>query len=249
LHPVGPVARIAVKEELTMRYATTFILTLTGLLTLSGSAGATTSARACRTACAPRITEQCSGRTGRALRQCRRPLLRACRATTPDIGCPSTQDLARALGDRFLAFSPDSFVLLCADGSFAETPPQGGRPGSSPITAPVPTPIVSPGPWLVVVEGDGLAVDLGLGRGRESQLSVTPTLAGFVVDGTLVADADATAACAAQPPPASSPSSPDQPTPPPTSSSPGQPPATGGTPVLHVPRLPQVPQPPELPPR
>lgn len=218
-----------------MRYATT-MLTLAGtLLTLSASAGATTSGRTCRAACVPRITQQCGGLTGRALRQCRRPLLRACRAATPDIGCPSTGDLAHALSDRALFFSAQSFVVLCADGSFAETPPQGGRPGVSPASPPDTTPIVSAGPWVVVVDGDGLAVDLSVGA-RANRIPVTPTLAGFVVNGTLVADADATAACSAESPPAPGGSNPPAP-------------AGGGTPVVHVPPLPQIPLPPELPPR
>jgi hypothetical protein len=237
-----------------MRHSITMLTLAGALLMLPGSmANATTSAHACRAACVPRITEQCGGRTGRALRQCRRPLLRACRATTPDLGCPSRADLAHALGDRILWFSTDSFVLLCADGSFAETPPRvvGSRPSPTP---PDRTPIVSPGPWLVVVDGDGLAVDLGLGTGRDTQLSVTPTAAGFVVNGTLVTDADATAACSADaaptptdPPPASPEPLPAS-SPPPPSTDPVPAPA-GDRPVVRVPPLPQVPETPLLPPR
>jgi len=212
-----------------MRYATTMLALGATLLAQSASAGATTPGRLCRAACVPRITQQCGGLTGRAMRQCRRPLLRACRATTPDLGCPSTGDLAHALSDRVLFFSPQSFVVLCADGSFAETPPQGGRPGGPPTAPPDTTPIVSPGPWVVVVDGDGLAVDLSIGA-RANRVSVTRTLAGFVVNGTLVADADATATCAPKPPPVPAP-------------------IGGGTPVVHVPPLPQLPRQPELPPR
>ena len=221
-----------------MRYATTMLTLAGALLTLSASAGATTSGRSCRAACAPRIMQQCGGLTGRALRQCRRPLLRACRAATPDIGCPSTGDLAHALSDRVLFFSPQSFVVLCADGSFAETRPQVVRPGA-PTLPPETTPIVSPGPWVVIVDGDGLAVDLSIGA-RANRVPVTPTVAGFVVNGTLVADADATAACSPEPPPASSPPAPGG----------SKPPVQTGasTPVVHVPPLPQVPLP-ELPPR
>jgi hypothetical protein len=88
----------------------------------------------------------------------------------------------------------------------------------------------------VVVDGDGLAVDLSVGA-RANRISVTPTLAGFVVNGTLVADADATAACSADPPP------------PPGASNPSTTPTAGGGPVVHVPPLPQIPLLPELPPR
>jgi hypothetical protein len=212
-----------------MRHATASVM-LAGLLsTLPLAADATTPARECRSACTPRIDEQCSGRVGHALRRCRRRLRHACRATTPDIGCPSTEDLTRALGDRLLVSSADGFVRLCANGSFAEPPPRITRPGRQLGGTPEPAPIVSPGPWLVVVDGDGLALDLSAGLGRGSRLQIARTAAGFVLNGALVDDADATAACAAEPP------------------------STGGGPVvrLHprVPRLPEVPQTPELPQR
>ncbi len=222
-----------------MRYATRGLIMAGMLSILPVVAGARTSARECRSACAPRIEQQCDGRTGRALGRCRRQLRHACRATTPDIGCPSTDDVTRELGDRLLVFSAQSFVRLCADGSFAEPPPViGGRPGQQLPATPDRTPIVSPGPWVVVVDGDGLALELGVGASRESRLSIARTAAGLVLGGTLVEDADATAACAAQP---SSPTSPAQP-----------PSGTGGPVVTlhpHVPRLPQVPQTPELPER
>jgi hypothetical protein len=222
----------------TMRYAIAGLM-LAGLLsTLPVVAGATTPAPECRSACAPRIEEQCGGRTGHALRRCRRQLRHSCRATTPDIGCPSTEDLTRALGDRLLPFSADSFIRLCADGSFAEPAPRITRPGRPLPATPDPAPIVSPGPWLVVVDGDTLALDLGAGVARENRLTIARSAAGFVVNGVLTADTDATAACEAAPPSAGSPA-------PPTSS--------GGGPVvtLHprVPPLPQVPQTPELPQR
>jgi hypothetical protein len=175
---------------------------------------------------------------GGVLGRCRRQLRHSCRATTPDIGCPSTEDLGRALGDRLLAFSADSFIRLCADGSFAEPAPRITRPGRPLPATPDPAPIVSPGPWIVVVDGDTLALDLGAGEARESRLPIARSAAGFVVNGVLAADADATAACAAAPPP---------------TASPAQPPSSGSGPVvtLHprVPRLPEVPQTPELPQR
>jgi hypothetical protein len=223
-----------------MGYATTGLMLAGMLSTLPVVASATTPGRECRRACAPRIAEQCDGRTGRVLGRCRRQLRHACRGTRPDIGCPSTDDLTRALADRLLAFSPDSFIRLCADGRFAEPPPRITRPGRPSPATPDPTPAVSPGRWLVVVDGDGLALDLGAGAARESRLTIARTAAGFIVNGALVADTDATAACEAlpSPPPASPPSSP---------------PASGGGPVvtLHprVPRLPEVPQTPELPER
>jgi hypothetical protein len=221
-----------------MGYATTGLMLAGMLSTLPVVAGATTSARDCRSACAPRIEEQCGGRMGRALGRCRRQLRHSCRATAPDIGCPSIEDLTRALGDRLLALSADSVIRLCADGSFAEPAPRITRPGRPLPATPDPAPIVTPGPWLVVVDGDTLALDLGAGVARASRLTIARSAAGFVVNGVLAADADATAACAAASPPAASPA---------------QPPSSGGGPVvtLHprVPRLPEVPQTPELPQR
>jgi hypothetical protein len=221
-----------------MRHAIAALMLAGTLSTLPVVAGATTSARECRSACAPRIEEQCGGRTGHALRRCRRQLRHSCRVTTPDIGCPSTEDLTRALGDRLLAFSADSFVRLCADGSFAEPAPRITRPGRPLPATPDPAPIVSSGPWLVVVDGDALALDLGAGVARESRLTIARSAAGFVVNGVLAADTDATAACEAAPP---------------SAVSPAPPPSSGGGPVvtLHprVPRLPKVPQTPELPQR
>jgi hypothetical protein len=118
-------------------------------------------------------------------------------------------------------------------------------------TPPDTTLIVSLGPWLVVVNGDRLMVDLGLGTGRDTQLSVTPTAAGFVVNGTLVSDADATAACSADEPPTPVDPPPASPQPPPASSPPFATPVPSGSdgPVVHVPRLPEIPQQPELPER
>ncbi len=218
-----------------MRYAT-IGLTLAGILsTLPVVAGATTPAHECRSACAARIEQQCRGPRGSALGRCRRQLRHACRATTPDIGCPSTEDLTRALSDRLLAFSGESFIRLCADGSFAEPPPRITRPGGQSPATPDPLPIISPGPWVVVADDNGLTLELGVGAARESRLQIARTPAGFTVNGTLVADTDATAACAAQPP---------------SPVSPLQPPSSEGGPVvtLHprVPRLPEVPQTPEL---
>jgi hypothetical protein len=177
-----------------MRYWTTH-LALTLALAAAGLAGAATPAPECRSACVPRIAEQCGTRSGRAHRRCRRPLLRACRRTTPDLGCPSTGDLTRALGDRLLTFSTDDVLHLCADGTFAQTPPHLVSPRPTPTPTP-PAPVPA-GLWSVVVDGDGLALDLGAGTTRERRISIAPTADGFLVDGASVADSDATAACAA----------------------------------------------------
>ena len=128
--------------------------------------------------CQPRIAEQCAGRTGRELRRCRRPLLRACRLATPDVACPTTTDLTSALGDRLLELSTDRTLRLCEDGRFVLT-----------------TGVTAQGRWSVVVSGDALAIELD--GGQTERLRVERDAArGFLVDGTPAADVDATSDCA-----------------------------------------------------
>src|SRR5437870_4246716 len=89
----------------------------------AAAALARTPAATCRSACAPRMAEQCDGLAGGARRRCRRPLLRACRQSTPLVACESTAALAAALaehvlrpGDGAIAATPP--VALCASGRF-----------------------------------------------------------------------------------------------------------------------------------
>jgi len=54
---------------------------------LAGSAGASTPGPVCRTECGPRLERDCGSLRGKARRQCRRRLIRACKQTTPELAC------------------------------------------------------------------------------------------------------------------------------------------------------------------
>jgi hypothetical protein len=88
---------------------------------------ARTPGRTCRTECAPRIEEQCGALAGGARRRCQRPLLRACKATTPAIACETTADLTRELADRKVRLSNavQTELTLCESRQFLliELPP------------------------------------------------------------------------------------------------------------------------------
>lgn len=94
-----------------------------GILWTAGSGGAATPGAVCRVVCAPRIAEQCAFLTKRALKACRKPVLRACRETTPAVACGTSAELLRELGDR-LVIVPDQTqgtsrdITLCATGDF-----------------------------------------------------------------------------------------------------------------------------------
>jgi hypothetical protein len=177
-----------------MRAPTTLLI----LALTAATATAATPGPECRLACAPRIEEQCGGRVGRELRRCRRPLLRACRATTPGTACPSSAELTRALGDRRLELSADTTLRLCADGRFVL-----GGPVNVFVPVPGPAPVEVTGSWRVIVAGDALAIDLAANvpLPRRRELRVERAVAGgFVVDGAAVSDADATSECVVAPP-------------------------------------------------
>jgi hypothetical protein len=191
-----------------MRHPTILALGL-ALLSWSAAADARTPGPECRSACAPRIAEQCGDRTGRELRRCRRPLLRACRATTPGIGCPSSSDLTRALGDRQLQLSSDTTLRLCADGRFLLH-----GPVSSGVFAPSPAPVDQFGSWSVVPDDAGLAIDLSANvpLPRRRAIGVARDANGqFVVDGAPAADTDASTDCALPPQPPVGPTPPSTP--------------------------------------
>jgi hypothetical protein len=54
---------------------------------LAASAGAATPGPVCREECAPRIQRDCGDLRGKARRRCRRRLVNACKATTPEAAC------------------------------------------------------------------------------------------------------------------------------------------------------------------
>jgi hypothetical protein len=73
--------------------------------------------------CAPRIAEQCAGLAKRALRACRKPLVRACKQTTPAIACATSAELLRELKDRLVVVPNEADgtsrnITLCATGEF-----------------------------------------------------------------------------------------------------------------------------------
>jgi hypothetical protein len=146
-----------------MRRATTILAACSVLALSAVSATAATSGATCRSACAPRIAEQCSGRVGAELRRCRRPLLRACKASAPERACPTSADLARALSGRALGLTDGTTLRLCRDGRFALD--------------------ASVGEWGVVVTADGLAIELVAGAAPARRLPIAPAGdGGFLVD-------------------------------------------------------------------
>ncbi|HXJ36271.1 MAG TPA: hypothetical protein VMS22_19735 [Candidatus Eisenbacteria bacterium] len=109
----------------------TMALVIGSALATALPAGARTPGAVCRQECRPRVLEQCAGLTGAEKRRCRRPLIRACKATTPAIACPSTEDLTRELGDQRLAIADGdiSSLTLCASGSFKLADRASADPG------------------------------------------------------------------------------------------------------------------------
>jgi hypothetical protein len=110
-----------------MRQLVMFLMLGSAILGAPRFGAARTSGRTCRTDCAPRIEEQCGDLAGGARRRCQRPLLRACKATTPAIACETTADLTRELADRKvrLANAVQTELTLCESRQFllTELPP------------------------------------------------------------------------------------------------------------------------------
>jgi hypothetical protein len=148
------------------------------LLGAPWAAGAKTPGPVCRAACQPRIDEQCAGAVGRAKRRCRKPLLRACRAASPDAACETTADLTRALADRRLRSDVTALddVALCGSGAFAL---QDASPG---------------GAWEVRIAGGALVLALD----GDTAATVAHDASGaLLVDGRLATTTDAGDRCAA----------------------------------------------------
>lgn len=175
-----------------------FTITLALAAILCGGAPhalAQTPAATCRTECAPRVAEQCAGRIGRERRQCRRPLLRACRQTTPAVACESTAGLTRALAGHAIRATGRGGdlldVALCDSGRFTGATPVGGA--------------ASAGTWAIALAGDGLVLELTSdANAAVERFGIAPDDAGGVVldDAPAALDAaDATTCAAAIPPP------------------------------------------------
>lgn len=155
------------------------------MLGIPWAAGAKTPGRLCRAECQPRIEEQCAGTAGRAKRRCRKPLLRACRTTTPGVACQTTDALTRELGDRRLQTGDPVLgdVTLCASGTFSLR--DAGARGLGRIRS---------GAWTVRIAGGALTLALD----DATAAVVSHDTAGrLVVDGRPATTTDATARCTA----------------------------------------------------
>ena len=156
-------------------------------------ASATTPGRICRQACKPRVLEQCDGLVGPERRRCRRPLIRACKATTPAIGCPTTTDIQRELSDRQFRIDEPTVrnVTLCATGDFSLT--DRGDPGA--IVSVIET---REGRWEVRLVDGVLALVLD----DDAPIPLAHDAGGaLLVDGLTTALTDAEARCNPTPPP------------------------------------------------
>lgn len=142
-------------------------------LTTVVPAGARTPGAVCRRECAPRIAEQCGGLAGRELKRCRKPLVKACKLSTPQIACESTEALTGALADQALRDGDGLDLSLCADGRFAR-----GIEGEG----------IQFGTWRVALVDGALAVELSPGATDESdRVSVArDASAALTVDGAPV---------------------------------------------------------------
>jgi hypothetical protein len=177
-----------------MARLTTVLAIGSTLALVSTLAAAKTPAAVCRLQCKPRIAEQCPGLAGRPLRGCRRPLVRACKATTPAIACATTEGLTRELGDHAVRDGAGATLTLCADGSFTQAePPAGGSGGG--VLIPSPT----TGTWQVAVANGGLELELQEGTAANGSLGPIPLAhdagGALLVDGAAATLGDATAAC------------------------------------------------------
>jgi hypothetical protein len=106
-----------------MRRLTTALIFCAAILSTGGYVHAATPGAVCRSVCAPRIAEQCGDLAKRALKRCRKPLLRACKQTTPAVACATTAELLRELADRLVVVPNEAegtsrAITLCAAGDF-----------------------------------------------------------------------------------------------------------------------------------
>ncbi len=165
-----------------------------GVLATAGvpsGAAARTSNAVCKAACAPRIAEQCAGLAGAELRKCPRLLLKACKKTTPEIGCPTTADVTAALNGQVLhtvAEATTTDLALCTDGRFTSNE---RALGASPDDVGFPR----SGAWAVRIVGAGLGLVLA-DEGAEAPLRVErAATGGFLLDGNPTAVTGNVARC------------------------------------------------------
>jgi hypothetical protein len=175
-----------------MRRTTTLVLVFGMVTTLAAAAEAMTPRRVCRQACAPRIDEQCTGLRGRAFRQCRRSLVRACRQTTPAVACTTTAEMLDLLADHAFrvpasAAGRQAALALCANQRFSREEFSDQSVDD-----------LSAGSWAVVIAEGALEIDLQVEPSGNQRLTVARGDGGAIsVDGDPVDLLDATATCAA----------------------------------------------------
>jgi len=155
-------------------------------------ATARTSSAVCKVACAPRIAEQCAGLSGSELRRCPRPIIKACKKATPEIGCPTTADVTDELAGRVVqtAAPTATDITLCASRRFllVEQPANGATDDVGGVRA---------GTWAVRIVGAGLGLVLA------DELALAPLRLDHDQVGTLLVDgvpatlANAGASCGA----------------------------------------------------
>jgi hypothetical protein len=117
----------------------TTVLAMAIGMVLAGAAGATTAGPVCKQECAARMERDCGSLHGKARRKCRRQLVRACKATTPELACSldadasgdpgsspaaggsgngAVQALTAALGNKLVTLDSNRFF---SSGSITET--------------------------------------------------------------------------------------------------------------------------------
>jgi hypothetical protein len=175
-----------------MRRTATLALVIGMAATLASAAEATTPRRVCRQACAPRIEEQCGSLRGRALRRCRRGLVRVCRQTTPVAACTTTAEMVQVLADRAFpvpasAADRRAALALCANQRFSLE--EGSNQSVDALSV---------GSWAVVIAEGALEIDLQVEPSGSQRFTVARDDSGAInLDGRPVDLLDATATCAA----------------------------------------------------
>ncbi len=159
-----------------MRRLTTALIFGAVVLSTSGHVRAATPGAVCRSACTPRVAEQCAGLAKRALKRCRKPLLRACKQTTPEVACVTSAELLRELADRLVVVPNEAEgtsreITLCGAGDF--TLRELLEDGSD---APAVT-----GQWTVRIADGRLVLDLDGDGSTSAQLPLERAASGDLV--------------------------------------------------------------------
>jgi hypothetical protein len=175
------------------RLTTLAAIGLMAMITAPSRAAARTSNAICKVACAPRIAEQCAGLSGAELHRCPRPIIKACKKTTPAIGCPTTSEVTATLAGRVVrTVDPNpTDITLCDSGRFSLLErlanPAPDDPGVVRATS---------GAWAVRIVGAGLGLVLA-DDSAQAPLRLDHDPSGtLLVDGAPASLAAAGTACA-----------------------------------------------------